>query len=268
MPSLLEIGTGGYFTDGTTVNYTVKYISPQLSVTGNSTGTSLTVSVNPPTNSQYSHSSLHWRLRGEANKDNITTNSVVSGNYTIESLQEDSVYEIWAHSILDDGGVVPDFVSNMLVLSPSSGSIREKILDRLTIVISELLLSEVPTIRLSQVRQGHRHFDGKYRGMYGVVLLDCSNVEVEAYTTSARRVHYFVDIHVGWLDKRAIQVENNLGNLAESIVEQLDQVIDPNIPELINVYVRNVPFESDAFDHEHMRGFSLQVDYQIQEAIC
>jgi len=233
----------------------------------NSTGTNVTVQVTPSTNSSYNHCVLIYRPIGKNEISNISTNSIVSGSVTLSNLTERRPYEIIAVPVLDDGNYDP-FVSNRLIVIPTTGSIREKILDYCADQVLTVFDEENTLIVSNQIQQGYLSFQGKFRGIKGAAVIDASSVSVEPYTNAARLITYSVSIHVGWQDRRRATREDELGQAAEDLRLLLDASQDSSIPNVIITEVREIPFSSDVFDlGEHIRGFGLEVDFEVQEPI-
>lgn len=242
--------------------------APSLKVATNDDGSSVFVQVTAPTNPTYSNTVLFWRPWDDSKLDEVSTNNVVSGSFEITSLTERTAYEIWGTPVLS-GGNIQGIRSNNLVVVPTSGSIREKITNRLETLIEGAFDQESDDLIPFQIQTGSEQFRGKFRGKFGVCLIDCSRLTPERYTNVANRVTYQVDIHFAWKDmRREDVVEPNIGDVAEYLRLLLDEGQDTTIPNLIKSEVLDIPFNTDVFDiGENLRGFALQVNFDVEECI-
>jgi len=265
MVDALYVFTGGMFSSF--VPSTNLNSAPFISLATNNTGTNIVIQITPPTNVWYNFTTVMSRPVGFNEKNNIATNSAVSGSVTISNLTNNRLYEIIAVPSSTDGFYDP-IVSNALYVVPTTGSIREQILDFVDSQVRTVLVDEISDIVSYQIQIGYRSFQGKFRGLHGTVLIDGSSVRVRPYTNAARLVVYTVRVHVGWQDRRRQIRENELGQLAEDIRLKLDATQTSTVPYIIIAEVRSIPFKTREFEKgSHIRGFSLEVDFEVQEQI-
>lgn len=237
---------------------------PYISLATNNTGTSVWIHVVAPTDADYTAAEVNWREVVLEKKNNVSTNQIVSGSLEITQLTEHTLYEVWAHSILN--GRLSELTSNSIFFVPAAGSIREKIIDRVASLCTTVLADENTDIVADQIQLGHRIFKGTFRGINGVIVIDGEVVSTESYTSEADLVTYAVTVHVAWSDIRQEDiVEKELGSAAQTLRLLLDQSQDTNIPYITRAQVQTIPFETEFFEGENVRGFALQVDYHIEE---
>lgn len=243
------------------------YQTSVLCLATNNTGTNVWIQIESiPTNANFTTTVVHWRELHRNKLSNVSSNRLnTTGSMLLNNLSANLPYEVWGTPIIGDHVSVK---SNTIKFYPTDGSHREKILNSVALSCRDALSSEVDLLRQFQIQIGHRRFRGKFRGIYGVILIDGDTTNIEPYTNDASKITYSVTVHFGWQDMRRTVREDQIGRAAELLRKLLSASQDKSLPELITVTVNDIPFETEVFGAGHnVRGFSLQVDYEYQECL-